>query len=133
MTLEEAVVEFEARFVEITRVVGFPWDGAHPDCYGRDWSKAPTGETYVAWCTGGVKPQGEPFPVYAKNPDEALELWIEHLPRVRSEDKLRLCWREGPELDNEGEKWVVYSRFAMTDKPFPDWVHHPDAMTRKVT
>jgi hypothetical protein len=136
MTLEEAIVAFESRFVEVTRVIGFPYGSDSLDSLARDWSRAPTGEHYQTYVTGGCKPQGEPMPGSAFDTDGAVEGWFKYLPAITLDAGARLCWREMPSIEQLRQrgpkpKFYVYSRFAITDRRFSDWVYNPAAMVRE--
>lgn len=102
---------------------------------GPNWI-APTGDPYIALCSGGVKEEGKTFPCLCQTSDDAIRLW-RLVFREYAEGKTGVVyWREFPQVDavdfsfyydklTEKEKrtwadlpaWSVYARLVISDKP----------------
>ena len=114
MTLDELMREIRQK---ITCVA---WD------VNSDWPAhlAPTGEPYVALCSGGIKGDGDQWPCGCASPDIALNVYrITLFDYVATRPGI-LYWRIQPEI----EEWVTlgeidhtwyafYSRLAISDRP----------------
>lgn len=82
------------------------------------------GTPYIAFCSGGVKPEGSPIPVLASTIDRAVEQWYWSCAQfliqnyAHPEDHI-LIWRVRPQMntilggDENTEYYSVYSRFAI--------------------
>jgi hypothetical protein len=110
MNLEHAVAQFEAAFSKVI-------DGEPHAC-------APDGQRYTVIASGGIKPEGEPFPAEYATGAEAVAAWLEaawaFARKAGPPAERTLCWRRRPELEKRNSRapkpWVVYSRFAIMDK-----------------
>jgi len=90
---------------------------------------APTGEKYVAICSGGEKEEGKTFPCYCTSPTIAIELCAYAANKyAASVSGNVLYWRERPMLETvifrkpviipqlpaeEMRIWIVYSRMLI--------------------
>jgi hypothetical protein len=112
MTLAQAVWEFQGRFDRVSDEIGFP---ANEDSEKRDWSKAPTGERYIAVTNGGIKPEGSDFPAHHHDMTAAIAAWLVEANKYADNKGAILYWRERPqvEIDWLRRGWVVYSRLAI--------------------
>lgn len=111
MTLADAILKFQARFDVVSDEIGFPSE-LNSDL--RDWSRAPTGDEYVAVTNGGIKVPGEPFPASHSSMEEAISAWLIEANAYADGKGATLFWRERPEIDLHSKKrWVVYSRLAI--------------------
>lgn len=65
--------------------------------------KCQTGEEYVAVVSGGIKPEGDRFPVYCSTPEQAVLLWMLAFVGYSATrpQKGKLYWREKPTVEGE--------------------------------
>ena len=111
MTLADAILKFQARFDVVSDEIGFPPE-LNSDL--RDWSRAPTGDEYVAVTNGGIKAPGEPFPASHSFMKEVISAWLIEANAYADGKGTTLFWRERPEVHLLGEKrWVAYSRLVV--------------------
>lgn len=113
-TIVGMIAELESRFKV------YPEDGLH--------GLAPTGEPYVAICSGGIKPEGKPLKSFPAKED-AINSWIDSVfDYMRGKSDATLYWRERPQIDWNGkslylinyipnEGYAVYSRFLISSMP----------------
>lgn len=124
MTLDELMREIRQK---ITCVA---WD------VNSDWPAhlAPTGDPYVALCSGGVKGKGDQFPCLCASKDIAINVYRITLFDYVSSRPGILYWRVEPEIigphtfSDEAtghqmfeatghQMFYVYSRLAISDRP----------------
>ena len=107
MNLREAQEKFERLFRQVIR--------------GGTTSRAPNGAPYVAICGGGVKEEGDPFPVKFASEELAAEWWLCAALDFTRTKFHTLFWRQEPVIDFEDADTlpigripycVVYSRFV---------------------
>lgn len=122
-TLADAVADIETRF---------------PVKEGRTDSRSQTGEEYAEVVSGGIKPKGDHFPLYAATPALAITAWHQAVLDYAEGKTGTLFWRCRPELGevvlvqkgidlshlspNEAATfdtplWRVYSRMLISDLP----------------
>ena len=83
---------------------------------------APTGEPYIAFCSGGVKAEGAQAPCLCATKDVAVATWRLALLDYEAKNPGILYWREMPELievgkDEDGDVlYAVYSRLLISKK-----------------
>lgn len=84
-----------------------------------------TGEPYIILVSGGIKQDGDRFPVLCATVDIAVFLWLV-AATYYCEGKLgTLYWRVRPELNSVlvtlngriEERHVIYSRLLVSEKP----------------
>ena len=86
----------------------------HPEI--GNFKESPTGERYWTVCSGIFnKKEGDLANIYAKREDAINEYYktIQSIKNVTG----TLYWRKLPIANNILERWYVYSRFLITDKP----------------
>jgi hypothetical protein len=124
MTLDEAVKAIEDRFVCL--------DGP-ADTF------APTGEQYLAVCSGGLKHEGGSVPALCTTPEIAIALWLREVKtlgeRIAEEESvttiasaenplgqrqthLRLYWRIRPELGDDLIRINPDTEFARDERVY---------------
>lgn len=122
MILGDAVAKFQALFGTVSDQIGFQYETAPADGIGdhRDWSRAPTGDSYVIITNGGVKEEGDPFSVWDGTVEEAVAAWFDHATSFAAGKGSTLYWRERPQIEEmvrrgrppqDGGPWAIYSRF----------------------
>jgi len=77
---------------------------------------APNGECYVTLTSGGIKDEGQPFPVWFKKSAAAVSAWwksFECYAQTKNGDKVYWRWR--PELIRTEQGFNVYSRLLVAD------------------
>jgi len=103
---------------------------------------APTGESFITYCSSGSKPEGKPTKTYftAEKAVDEFETTVRDIIKINSWRVGSLClrvakgrtlyWRKRPEIRNNGNKdFYVMSRFLISDKPLdPDVLekYYPD-------
>lgn len=80
-----------------------------------------TGEPYVAMTNGGIKLEGEPFPVFAGSRAAAVKGYIracQHYAHTqRGYGYAVLYWREHPSIHKHDDgTWTVFSRLLVSEK-----------------
>lgn len=65
-------------------------------------SKNYNGDAYVTLCCGGVKPEGEKFPVLVNEAESAIDFWkhsfTEYASKLGIDGPKKLWWRQHPSL-----------------------------------
>jgi|SRR5208337_3724424 len=80
------------------------------------------GNPYVTLVIGGVKPEGEKFPLFATSKQAAKDYYIRYLLEFL-QGNTHIIWRVEPEIEEypipinrargeEGSLWAVYSRLT---------------------
>jgi hypothetical protein len=108
MNLKEAQSAFEGQFKTVVR--------------GGDSATAPNGLPYICVTGGGIKREGEPFPVKFAFEDLAAKWWLDAANEVANGKMNTLYWRHEPEWELEKRTkgpvgltqlyGIVYSRFV---------------------
>jgi hypothetical protein len=108
MNLKEAQSTFESQFKTVVR--------------GGVSARAPNGEPYICVTGGGIKPEGEPFPVKFAFEELAAKWWLNAANEIADGKLNTLYWRHEPEweLEKRGKGpiganhtyGIVYSRFV---------------------
>lgn len=92
-----------------------------------------TGEPYVALVPGGIKPEGETFPIRCSTAELAIKYWLASFKEYADGKPGKLYWRERPEIGSWAYQhfvgrvdiplsvecyYVVYSRLLISDEPW---------------
>ena len=69
------------------------------------------GVRYVTLAVGGIKPEGEPFPVWLSSEEEARAAFLGELARFVG-DRAEVYFRQQPEHLEEGGKHTMFCRLS---------------------
>lgn len=113
MTLDEARRAFESRFTVWPEI--------------GNYALAPTGEPYVAVCSGGIKPEAELTPAVGLTEESALKLLIAAWNEYADGKSGTLYWRILPEIGSLayfGEGVFAADAVGRTDQERKDFYRH---------
>ena len=79
---------------------------------------APTGESFITYCSAGIKPETKTAQYYNCE-EEAIDEFEKIIRDIIKTKRGILYWRKRPEIvkDPEANLFFVYSRFLISNKP----------------